>query len=166
MTKGEIRKRVEQVAKVIIFGGEFADIRQYAAETDDATGRPWGVSERQLWRYQQAAYALIEKQAEKTRDKVWARHVQQRRQMFALAMEAGDLGTALSIVKDEADLHGLYPVAGKSSGVTVAVQVNNNNAPRLTVDEFRRLPLEERLRILRGEIPPSAIDRIDQPPSP
>ena len=97
-TKAEIRRRVDQVAKIIIFGGEFADIRQYASETDEATGRPWNRSDRQLARYQKWAYRLIEKQVEKTRDKVWARHVQQRRQMFALAMEAGDLTTALQIV--------------------------------------------------------------------
>jgi len=155
-TKAEIRRRVDQVAKIIIFGGEFADIRQYASETDEATGRPWNRSDRQLARYQKWAYRLIEKQVEKTRDKVWARHVQQRRQMFALAMEAGDLSTALQIAKDEADLHGIYPTAGKATANnTLNINVDN----RFTIDEFRSLPLGDRLRILQCPVSAPALDR-------
>src|SRR6185436_9408879 len=109
-TKVEILRRVEQVMKIILFGGEFSDIRQYSSEKDENTKRPrWGVCDRTLHTYQQQAYELIEQQVEKRRDRIFARHVQQRRQMLALAMEAGDLSTALQIVKDEAALHGIYP---------------------------------------------------------
>jgi len=124
-TKVEILRRVEQVMKIILFGGEFSDIRQYSSEKDENTKRPrWGVCDRTLHTYQQQAYELIEQQVEKRRDRIFARHVQQRRQMLALAMEAGDLSTALQIVKDEAALHGIYPktnVAVTLESVTMEV---------------------------------------------
>lgn len=160
-TKGEIRRRVEQVMKIILFGGEFHDIREYAEQTDEATGRPWGVKKTALWVYQQRAYDLIEKQMEPRREKVFARHIQQRRQMFALAMEAGDLSTALQIAKDEADLHGLYPAAAKPGGegnTNVNVYVDARGT-RITVEEFERLPLEDRIRILRDPVSASPENR-------
>jgi hypothetical protein len=108
-TKAVVLQRVEAVLQIVLLGGEFPDIRQYASENDPDTGRPWNVSERQLWRYQQAALKLCVRRLEKDREKTFARHLLQRRAMYARAMEAGDWRTALAVAKDEAELHGLYP---------------------------------------------------------
>ncbi len=162
-TQGEIRRRVELIAKVILFGGEFSDIRQYVSETDEATRRPWKISDRNLFRYQNRAYELIEKQTEKSRPRVWARHVQQRRQMFALAMESGDIGAALQVAKDEAALHGIYPGGGKTPGGDTNSTVNiyvDASGTRITESDFERLSLEERIRILRDPVSPPPENRI------
>jgi hypothetical protein len=107
-TKAVIRQRVEQVMKIRLLGGEFHDIRQYAAENEPETGRPWKLSDRQLWRYVQASDLLLEKYLEHDRGKLFNRHIGQRRALFARAVEAADWRTALAVAKDEADLYGLY----------------------------------------------------------
>jgi len=108
-TKAVIRQRVEQVMVIRLAGAEFPDIRQYAAETDIETGRPWNVSDRQLWRYIEAADALLDEYLEKDRNKLFNRQIGQRRMLFARAIKAGDWRTALAIAKDESELFGLYP---------------------------------------------------------
>ena len=107
-TQAIIRQRVEQVMRIRLAGAEFHEIRQYAAENDAETGRPWNVSERQLWRYVSAADDLLDKYLERDKGKIFNRHIGQRRALFARAMEAGDLRTALAVAKDEAELYGIY----------------------------------------------------------
>jgi hypothetical protein len=101
-TKAEVAKRVEEVLQIRLAGAEFADIRQYAAENG------WNVSDRQLRRYIQDSDVLMAEGFERDRDKLFVRHIVQRRTLFARAMQIGDLRTALAVVKDEADLQGLY----------------------------------------------------------
>lgn len=107
-TKAVIRQRVEQVMRIRLCGAEFWEIRQYAAETDAETDRPWNVSDRQLWRYVAAADELLDEYLDHDRKKLFNRHIGQRRALFARALESGDIRTALAVAKDEADLYGLY----------------------------------------------------------
>jgi hypothetical protein len=60
-------------------GAEFHDIVRYAAE------QGWNVRERQLWNYIRAADELLVGRLEKDRDKLLARHVAQRRALYAQA---------------------------------------------------------------------------------
>jgi hypothetical protein len=101
-TKAEVAKRVEEILQIRLSGAEFADIRQYAAENG------WNVSDRQLRRYIQDSDALMAEGFERDRDKLFVRHVAQRRALFARTMQIGDYRTALAVAKDEADLQGLY----------------------------------------------------------
>ena len=109
ITQEEMARRVEQVLRIRLLGAQFHDIRQYASETDEETGRPWNVCDRQLRRYIDATDDLLVANAEKDRDKIIARHLAQRQALYARAMEAGDLKAALAVMKDECDLRGLYP---------------------------------------------------------
>jgi hypothetical protein len=102
-TKAEVRKRVSEVLKLRLGGAEFHDIREYAA------AQGWDVSDSQLWRYIKAADALCEKYFDAKAGHLLARHLLQRRQLFAHAMAAGDFATALRVAQDEARLEGLYP---------------------------------------------------------
>src|SRR4051794_41464808 len=104
-TKAVVAQRVHEVFKLRIGGAEFADIREYAA----APGRAWGVSDSQLWRYIRAADALCKEHFDARAGHLLARHLLQRRQLYAHAMSAGDFRTALAVLRDEADLEGLYP---------------------------------------------------------
>jgi hypothetical protein len=104
-TKAEVMKRVEEVFKLRLGGAEFADIREYAAAPEQA----WGVSDTQLWRYISAADKLMKERFDAKADHLLARHLLQRRQLYAHAMGAGDFNTALRVLQDEAKLEGLYP---------------------------------------------------------
>jgi hypothetical protein len=101
-TRAQVRQRVEEVLRIRLDGAEMHDIVQYAAE------KGWGVGERQLWNYVRATDQLLAERLEKDRDKLLARHVAQRRALYARALNAADYRTALAVAKDEAELQGLY----------------------------------------------------------
>jgi hypothetical protein len=102
-TEAEIALRVEEVLHARLNGAEAHDLRALARE------KGWNVSDRQLWRYVTAADRLIAKHFEKDRDRLFRRHVFQRRALYARVLQDGDYRTGLAILKDEAELHGLYP---------------------------------------------------------
>jgi hypothetical protein len=102
-TEAEVAQRVEEVLHARLNGAELHDLQAIARE------KGWGVSDRQLWRYVTAADRLIEKRFEKDRDRLFRRHVFQRRALYARVLQDGDYRTGLAILKDEAELHGLYP---------------------------------------------------------
>jgi hypothetical protein len=93
--------------KLRLGGAEFADLREYALAPEQA----WNVSDGQLWRYIKAADRLCKRNFDAKADHLLARHVLQRRQLYAHAMGAGDFATALRVLQDEARLEGLYPPA-------------------------------------------------------
>jgi hypothetical protein len=114
-TKLETQQRVEEVLRIRLMGAELWDIRQHASE------QGWGVSDRQLYRYVAAADKLLAQSLERDREKLLNRHHAQRRALLARALEVSDLRTALAVVKDEAELLGLYParrheLTGKDGG--------------------------------------------------
>jgi hypothetical protein len=104
-SKAEVLKRVEAVFKLRLAGAEFHDIREYA----DAPDQQWGVSDTQLRRYIAAADKLMRERLDAKADHLLARHILQRRALYAQAVAAGDHRTALACVQDEAKLEGLYP---------------------------------------------------------
>ena len=104
-SKVEVAKRVEEVFRLRLGGAEYADIVQYASAPEQG----WDVSERQLWNYIAAADALVKERFDARAEHLLARHLLQRRQLYAHAMGAGDFRTALAVLSDEAKLEGLYP---------------------------------------------------------
>jgi hypothetical protein len=102
-TEAEVAARVEEVLHARLNGGELHDLRSIGRE------KGWAVSDRQLWRYVEAADRLIAERFEKDRDRLFRRHVFQRRALYARVLQDGDHRTGLAILKDEAELHGLYP---------------------------------------------------------
>jgi hypothetical protein len=104
-SKAEVLRRVNEVFKLRLGGAEFADIREYA----DAPEQQWGVSDTQIRRYIAAADALCKERFDAQADHLLARHLLQRRTLYAHCMGAGDFRTALAVLKDEAQLEGLYP---------------------------------------------------------
>jgi hypothetical protein len=104
-TKAEVDRRVHEILKLRLGGAEFPDIREYANSPEQG----WGVSDSQIWRYIRAADKLCETYFQGKAGHLLARHVLQRRQLYAHAMSAGDFRTALAVLKDEAELEGIYP---------------------------------------------------------
>jgi hypothetical protein len=103
-TRAEVDRRIAEVFKLRLGGAELPDIREYA----QAQSPPWGVTDAQLWRYVKAADALCRKYLDGQSEHLLARHLLQRRQLYAHAMSAGDFRAALAVLKDEAELEGLY----------------------------------------------------------
>src|SRR5262249_10515233 len=104
-TRAEVRKRVEEVFKLRLGGANFADIVQYASAPEQA----WGVSQRQVWNDIEAADKLIVERFDAKAPYLLNRYLLQRNQLYAHAMSAGNYRTALAVLKDEAQLEGLYP---------------------------------------------------------
>jgi len=100
--KATVLTRVQEVTRILLAGGEFEDIRQYAAV------QGWGVSDRQLRRYQEKSYDRLAAATGRNQKQLLGRHLMQRRAMYARAMKSGDIRAALAVLRDEAELEGLY----------------------------------------------------------
>lgn len=103
--KATVRRRVQELLRLILAGGEFPDIEQYA------TDHGWDVSKRQLHRYQDAAYQQLVAISQRAEEELFGRHIVQRRALYSRALKKQDLKTALAVLRDEAALQGLYPPA-------------------------------------------------------
>jgi hypothetical protein len=101
--KNVVTQRVEEVYALRLQGAERHDLIRYAAE------KGWGVCERQVENYITKADRLMKKRIDAKADHLLARHLLQRRRLFAEAKEAADHATALRVLQDEARLLNLYP---------------------------------------------------------
>jgi hypothetical protein len=154
-TRATIQARVEQVLRIRLAGAEFWDIRQYAAEEDPDTGRPWNVSARQLWRYIAAADNMLAQQLEKNRTKCLNRHIATRRALLARATQVGDYRTALAVARDEAELLGLYDLAkgqGESTPPPLANAQDVAAALADVITQLRSGQLDPRLSATLGQL--------------
>lgn len=100
--KATMNNRVQEVLRLTLAGGEFAEIQQYAAQ------QGWNVEKRQLRRYLELAYQELGETAQRDRQHLIGRHLLQRRALYARCLKANDIRTALQVLKDEAALLGLY----------------------------------------------------------
>jgi hypothetical protein len=150
-TKAEVRRRVNEVFKLRLGGAEFLDIREYA----DAPERRWGVSDTQLRRYIAAADALCRKYFDARADHLLARHLLQRRQLHAHCMGAGDYRTALAVLKDEAELEGLYPPQKIAPTDPTGTKEYAADV-RAEFEQLRKLPPDELRRLYREALGPPA----------
>lgn len=129
-----VKRRVETVLHMRLAGAEFADIREYAAEDHPETGRPWNVSDSQLWRYIKAGDKLLALTLDKDRERNLNRHLAARRALLGRCLAAGDFSNARQLLADEAKLLDLYPadrheLTGKAGGPLMTANVE------LTPDE-------------------------------
>lgn len=102
-TKAETANRLRDVAKLMVAGAEFAEIRQFASE------RQWGVTDRSIRRYMEKAYKRMAEASKRDSKQLLGRHLMQRRALYARCLKQGDHRTALNVLKDEANLQGVYP---------------------------------------------------------
>jgi hypothetical protein len=115
-TKATVDARVDEILRIRLDGAEIWDVREYVREKEQEEGSLWHLpegekplSDSQLWRYMARADKLIEESSHASRKKLIRRHLAQRRNLYAKALSAGDYRAALAVLKDEADLRGLYP---------------------------------------------------------
>ena len=97
-----VAQRVEDVLRLRIDGAMFADIRDFAVQSQ------WGVSDSMLKKYIQKADDLLKERTEKSRGKATRMHIARREGVFARALSTGDLRTALAALDNTAKLQGLF----------------------------------------------------------
>jgi hypothetical protein len=100
--KATVITRVQEVSKLVLAGAEFADIRQFAAD------HGWQIGDRQVRRYIELVYERLAESTQRDREQLLGRHLMQRRALYARAVKSSDYRAALMILRDEAELSGLY----------------------------------------------------------
>src|SRR6516164_2549665 len=89
-SKTEVAKRVQALVPLRLNNVGFVGIRQYASAQE------WGVSDRHLWRYVRRCDDLLAGYLERDAKRLVSRHLVLRGHILNLALEAGDLRTALA----------------------------------------------------------------------
>lgn len=154
--KSTAMQRTQDVLKLLLAGGEFAEIRQYAS------ARGWNLSDRQLRRYQERAYKRLAAVTRRDQEQLLGRHLMQRRALYARALKNSDIRTALQVLRDEAALEGLYPptkIAPTTPDGQQPYYAGSAGPPLSREERFRRLlAAEERqdkgeLRLLEQATP-------------
>jgi len=106
-TKAEKIRRVDVIFGLLSKGFTRSQICQYVTKQEEAGAIAWGVSERTIDRYIQAATLRFEEVAEVHNNQRFGRALTRLDDLYARTVAINDYKTALSIVKAEADLIGL-----------------------------------------------------------
>jgi hypothetical protein len=111
-----VRQRTDELVMIRLDGAQWWDVVQYVAEKAREPGSCWEVkpggkslSERQLRNYVARADRIILASVKEKRTRAIRRHLARRENLYAKAVNAGDIRTALAVLQDEAKLRGLYP---------------------------------------------------------
>ena len=144
-TRTVIVARIDDVLRLRLAGAEFSDIRQYAAgdPQDDPPRESWNVSDRTLKRYIEAADKQLCRRMERDRDKLFARHIGQRRMLFVRALEQGDNATAGRMLDAEERLlarFGIFPDKPMTgNGSRMQINVWEIKLQRLSHEELQTI---------------------------
>jgi hypothetical protein len=114
--KALAEQRVDDVLRIVLAGAMHHDIVAFVREKEQETGSAWFVpedgtplSDGMIRKYQERAYRLIEQSHEKSRRRLFRRHVAQLRHLYGSAYTSGELSTARAILRDLAEIQRLYP---------------------------------------------------------
>jgi hypothetical protein len=111
-----VARRTEEILRILLDGAEWWDVREFVREKEKEPGSAWELppdgkplSDSQIRRYTAKATAMIAESRRASRKKLFRRHLAQRRNLYAKAVSQGDVRAALSVLRDEGELLGLYP---------------------------------------------------------
>jgi hypothetical protein len=114
--KALIARRVDDVLRIRLDGAEFWNVRRCVSESEKKEGSAWflpegaaSLSDATLWRYIAQADKKIAESCRASSKKLLRRHLAQRRHIYAKALGADELRTALAALDSEAELLGLFP---------------------------------------------------------
>ena len=115
-SKAAVLLRITEVLRIRLDGAAEWDVSEYVREQEQTDGSAWKprrgekpLSDRQIRRYIERADALIAASTKESRKRSLVKHLARREAMYAKAMNAGDVRTALAVAQDEAKLRNLYP---------------------------------------------------------
>ncbi len=125
-TKAQVELRVLEILRMRLDGARFWDIQEYVREEEIKAGSVWYIGEgakpmgdSTLWCYISKADKAQRADSLVSRRKLVRRHLEQRRNIHAKAMLAGDLRTALASLDSEAKMLDLFPPTGIKADVKV-----------------------------------------------
>jgi hypothetical protein len=115
-TAATIQARVEDILRVRLDGAQAWDVREYVRGREKEGAGPWAIpeggkplSDSQLRRYAQRADELVRDSCRANRGKLLREHTAQRRNLYARAVKAGDVRTALAVLESLAKVLALFP---------------------------------------------------------
>src|SRR5262249_11805691 len=108
--------RVTEIVRIRLDGAKEWDVSEYVREQETTDGSPWQLEEgetplceRQIRRYIAKADRQIAAAEMSACAAALTVHLARRESLYAKALRQGDIRTAASVLKDEAELLGLYP---------------------------------------------------------
>jgi hypothetical protein len=115
--KALVARRVSEILRIRLGGAGLWDLREYVTVQGQIPGSAWELppdckplSDSQLYRYIQRADREITKRTLSARRKRIRLHISKGQRLYAKAIQAGDLRTALACLEWEAKLLGLDEV--------------------------------------------------------
>lgn len=110
--------RLDTVLRLRLDGAQLHDLRGFANDPGDEAdkargGPPWGVTDDALADLIERADDLLVARAKTNQNRAAALQMAKRDALFARAVNSGDYGVALSILRDQADLLGMYPAVAE-----------------------------------------------------
>ena len=119
-TKTIVARRIDDVMRIRLGGGGFANICEYVRKNEIVEGSAWHLApgdspltDSQLWRYiGKVDQAMRDVDAE-FRQRLISMHVARCGRLYYKANQAADIRLALACLQHEAKILGLYPKRGK-----------------------------------------------------
>jgi hypothetical protein len=115
-SKTTVILRITEIWRVRLEGAAYLDIAEYIGEASQKAGSPWHLepgekplSRRSIETYIQRVDMLIAESTKASRKRSLVKHLARREHLYAKAVNAGDIRTALAVLHDEAELRDLYP---------------------------------------------------------
>jgi hypothetical protein len=110
----EAAARAETILRLRLDGGQFHDLAVYAndpsAEACAARGGPpWNLTPPDLWKLIHRADDILIARTERKRGRAVALQLARRDALYLRAINTGDYAVALSILRDQATILGMYP---------------------------------------------------------
>jgi hypothetical protein len=116
-SKDLVDARVNDLVQIILAGAvlEF-DLCEFVREKEREEGSAWHLAEgekplsySQIRRYAVRAERVIAETTRTSRKRLLRKHRARRQHLYALAVQQGDIRAAAAVLKDLAELEGLYP---------------------------------------------------------
>jgi hypothetical protein len=126
---------VNDLVQIILAGAVLElDVCDHVRQHEQDPNSPWHLadgetplSRSQIYRYAAKADALIRESCRTSRKRLLRTHVARRNDLYAEARRQGDVRAAAAVLKDLAELQGLYPAKGiemrGNAGTPVVLQI-------------------------------------------
>jgi len=123
-SKAQVLVRVTELYRIRLAGAKLLDIQEYVREQEQTDGSAWKLadgekplSEAQICVYIKRADAAIAASTKESRKRSLVKNLARREDLFAKAVNAGDIRTALAVADSEAKLRGLFDVPARAAKV-------------------------------------------------
>src|SRR5262249_49154062 len=109
-------RRVDDVLRIRLDGARWWDVRDFVREKEKEEGSAWFVaagdkplSDAMIRKYQERADRLVDQEHEKSRKRLFRRHVARLNHLYGRATTTGELSVARAILRDLAEMQRLLP---------------------------------------------------------